>query len=160
MHQSNSHILLFLLALLVLQACGSQEICDEDSQSWLAARFRTLDDGEIVDTTLSFVSIWGIRDGEAGALIYSGVQANRILLPLDPSSPESCFVFTDTLKTDTLCIGHEMEAYLISENCGFAGRYTIQEVQSGGSMIKDVEIIAESVDAEYEIDEENIWIYF
>ena len=160
MFRGSVKILLLIFTAVLLQACGSQDICDEDNESLLVARFRTLADGNIVDTTLNVISIRGTRNGSDGLPFYSEVQAGRVILPLNPSFEESCFIFSDMDLTDTLCIEYNMEAYLISEKCGFAGRYTLRKVRWTGTMINNVEIIDESVDAEYVIDEEHLWIYF
>ncbi len=155
-----NHRLIPILLLLLFTSCGSQEICDDDSQSIFVARFRTLVDGEITDTIVPGISVHGTREGTSFYLLYDSVATGGIAVPLDPSYDRTEFVISTASKTDTLILLHSSEAYLISSNCGFASRFTIEEFTHTGNLIVDMELIKASVDAEYESNEEHIWIYF
>jgi hypothetical protein len=155
-----NHRLIPFLFFITLAACSPQDICDDDSQSILVARFRTLVGGKITDTIVPGISIYGIREGKSDSLLYNSVAVGRVELPLDPSSDQSGFVISTAEKTDTLILVHSSEAYLISYKCGFASRFTLEEFTSTGGMILDIELIEATVDAELESNEEHLWIYF
>ena len=149
-----------ILLMLAFASCDTQEVCDEDSQSILVARFRTTETGEIKDTLVPGISVYGIREGKTDSLLYDSATVSKIELPLDPSDEQSRFVLSAEEKTDTLILKHTSEAYLISYLCGFAARFVLEEPNHTGGMIVDMELISPSVDAEMETDEEHLWIYF
>jgi hypothetical protein len=155
-----NRILIPIWFVLVLASCGTQDVCDQESQSILVARFRTLEDGQISDTILQGISVFGIRSGESMGLLYDSVNAGKIGLPLDPAGDFSRFVLFSGEHRDTLVLSHSSEAYLISYNCGFAARFKLEGFSHSGDMIVDMELISASVDAELENDEEHLWIYF
>jgi hypothetical protein len=149
-----------VVLILVIASCATQEVCDDESQSILVARFKTTKTGELRDTILPGISIYGIREGKSDSLLYNSSDVARIELPLDPGSDHSRFVLSTGEKTDTLLVMHHSEAYLISYNCGFAARFTLVGYGHAGGMIVDIEMIKASVDAELESNEEHLWIYF
>ena len=152
--------LLPFILLLVFGSCTTQDVCDDDNQSILVARFRTMDSGEITDTIVPGISIYGIREGLTDSLLYDSSTVGRIELPLDPGHDQSRFVMSTVEKRDTLILVHSSEAYLISYNCGFAARFTLVDYTNTGNMILDFELISSTIDAELESDEEHLWIYY
>ena len=149
-----------LTLMMVLLSCATQDICDDDNQSLLVARFKSASTGQVSDTVVSGLSIFGIREGKPDSLLYDSATLGSIGIPLDPNRPESVFVMSAGLKTDTLAVRHSSEVYLISYSCGFAALFTLEEIDHKGELIRDTEIINVSVDAETETDEEHIRIYF
>jgi hypothetical protein len=149
-----------IIFLLAFASCNTQEVCDDDSQSILVARFRTRVSGEIIDTLVPGISIFGIREGKPDSLLYDSATVSKIELPLDPGHDLSRFVMSTEEKTDTLILKHSSEAYLISYSCGFAARFVLEELDHSGGMIVDMELISSSVDAELETNEEHLWIYY
>jgi hypothetical protein len=152
--------LFFLVLLPVLFSCTTQDICDDDNQSILVARFKSMATGKVTDTIVPDISIYGIREHRNDSLLYDSIDAARIMLPLDPGNPTSRFVITAGGQRDTLFIHHAIEAYLISYNCGFAALFTFDSLDYSGAIISDAEIISATIDAEMETDEEHLWIYF
>ncbi|MCK5136932.1 MAG: hypothetical protein KAR19_14190 [Bacteroidales bacterium] len=147
--------------LLVLQvSCITQEICDDDSQSELVARFKTIESTITSDTIMSDVSIHGIREGQSDSLLYDSVSTSIILLPLDPNLEQSRFVLNMNKQNDTLVVTHRNEVYLISYTCGFATLFNLENIGYTSLMIKDIEIKDSIVDTELLQDEEHIWIYY
>jgi hypothetical protein len=149
-----------LLLLSAMLSCGTLDLCDDDNESILVARFKSLETGEATDTTLQGCSVFGIRNGLSDSLLYDSIGTARLELPLDPGQPTSRFVISNGDKTDTLSIHHKSEAYLISYNCGFAMVFTLDSLDFKRSLINSVEIISASIDAELETNEEHLWIYF
>ncbi len=151
---------LFIVLLITGTACNTLHICDDFNESLAVVRLKTIYKGEIRDTIVSGIDIWGIRDGQNGQLFYDSTTASRIVLPLDPSSTESSFIIRSGELSDTLVLVHDSEAYLINYECGFAMRYLITEVQSTLRWTKDTELIDGEIDAETLSNEEHIRIYF
>lgn len=151
---------LLVLLLMIIVSCNTQDVCDEDSQSIMVARFRSQVSGEIKDTVLQGITIYGIRNGFPDSLLYNSVSAAKVSLPLDPNHDQSRYVLLSGAQSDTLVLKHSSEAYLISYSCGFAMRFTIGNFSSEGNLITGMELIKASVDAENEINEEHLWIYF
>jgi hypothetical protein len=154
------HLVYLLTLLLFIASCGTQDICDDDSQSLLVARFKTLEDDAIADTTMEAISIYGIREGKADSLLYDSQSMSRVELPLDPNQNFSHFVLSNDISQDTLQITYSSEAYLISYTCGFAARFTLDQFTNSGSWISDMVLIEGEIDAELESNEEHLWIYF
>ena len=153
--------LVYLLTLLFfLASCGRQDICDDDSQSLLVTRFKTMVEDDIADTTMEAMSIYGIREGKADSLLYDSMSLSRAELPLDPNLTFSQFVLSNKIRQDTLLIRYSSEAYLISYTCGFAARFTLNQFTNSGSWISDIELIEGEIDAELESNEEHLRIYF
>ncbi len=149
-----------LILLLFIASCATQDICDDDSQSYLVARFKTLEDGSINDTIMDGMSIYGIREGKADSLLYDSLSMSVVELPLDPNNESSKFVLSNEVRQDTLLLSYRSEAYLISYTCGFAARFTLEQFTNSGSWVSDMQMIEGEIDAELEINEEHLWIYF
>jgi hypothetical protein len=152
--------ILTLIVFMLCSGCSTLDICDEDGQSYLVARFRTIEDGVEKDTTLTDLSIYGIRNGITGGMLYDSTAKKMVTLPLDPGNTVSEFVFTTAKGNDTLFIHHSSEAYLISYNCGFAARFTLETPEHRGNQMKNLEVTNETVDAETETNEEHLHIFF
>jgi len=154
------NLLILLILLQVISSCSTQDICDDDSQSILVARFKTTNTSEITDTTMSAITIHGIREGKKDSLLYISDQVSGIELPLDPNKDFSRFIITNEIESDTLSIYHSNEVYLISYTCGYAVRFSLEELTATGDWIKDMELRESEIDAELVTDEEHLWIYF
>jgi len=153
--------LLYMLLLLLSISCSPAEPCEEDSISELLALFKTETDGEVIDTTIANLRIYGIREGQPTWFLYDSVSVSEIILPLDPHHEFSNFVFIANGFSDTLALSHSTEDYLISFSCGFGHLFTLDPspVYQGG-MIKKDSIINPVVTTSLEEDETHIWFYF
>jgi hypothetical protein len=150
-----------LTALLVLLvSCVTQDICDENDQSALVARFKTGPPDNPVDTVVDGVTIYGIGQGQSYSLLYDSASVSRIVFPLDPAHDSTRFVIMVNKRADTLGISHDNDAYLISYNCGFAMRFHIRSIHHTSHLIRDVKPVNMEVDAELLQDETHIWIFF
>lgn len=151
-------ILLFALFLLP-GSCISVEICDESYDSELVARFKTVHEAEVVDSTVSALTLYGIREGLSDSLLYDSASVSGFEVPLDPHRDLSRFVLQINDRTDTLTIYHHQEIYMISYTCGFANLFTLDHLESSSGIIAGDTIISPMIDAEYEANEEHIWLY-
>jgi len=151
--------ILLLMILLPVTECVKVEVCDDDKDSYMVARFKTMKEEVPMDTTVNSFSIYGIREGMPDSLIVDSKTTNNFMVPLDPHKDVSRFVMHIGAASDTLVVSHHQEIYMISYKCGFATLFTIDQVGYGTGMIKSHEIRKAMVDAETEKDEEHIWLY-
>ena len=152
-------ILLFILIILA-SGCASVEVCDEDYDSELIARFKTRHEGVPADTTVSSLTLYGIREGLSDSLLYDSVSTSGFLVALDPHHYFSSFVLQINGQADTLVISYDSETYMISYTCGFANLFTIDDnIEWSSNVIKSDTTLNDMIDAEYEENEEHIWLY-
>ena len=147
--------LIFPLAL----ACSTLDICDSDNDSMLIARFKVEVEDTQLDSIVSGLTIYGIREGKSDSLIWNNGSGSRIVLPLDPHNTYSRFVLNVGEVSDTLRIEHKTEAYLTSYTCGFASLFTLREISFTGTIIRSSLIIEALVDVDTEQNEEHLWLY-
>ena len=148
------------ILLIVIASCATQDVCDDDCQSILVARFKSTATGGITDTIVPGISIYGIREGKPDSLLYDSVSASGFVVPLDPHHYFSSFVLQINGQADTLVISYDQEIYMISYTCGFANLFTIDDnIELSNGVIKSDTILNDMIDAEYEENEEHIWLY-
>lgn len=151
--------ILFLLLSVLAAACVSVDNCEEEYVSEMVARFKTMKEGAVTDTTLNALSLYGVREGKSDSLLYDSIPASGFMVPLDPHHDFSSFVLQiDTLR-DTLIVHHEHEIYMIAYSCGFASLFTLDRAETVTGLIQNDTIISDLIDAEYEKDEVHIWLY-
>ena len=152
--------LLIFFSLSLLASCTTQDVCEDDNQSKLVARFKTIESDVVSDTIVSGVTIYGIREGKVDSLLYDSSTTSEILLPLDPNHDFTRFVLSVNEYSDTLRFIHSTEFYLLSYTCGFAALFNLDSIRYSNLIIHDLEIINSVIDAELEQNEEHLWIYF
>ena len=145
---------------ILVTSCATQEFCDEESQSELVVRFKTLESTISSDTIMSEVTIHGIREGQSDSLLYDSISGSRFLLPLDPNHEQSRFVLNMNENNDTLVVIHRNEVYMISYTCGFATLFNLENIDYYSQIIKNIDIFEPMVNAALEQNEEHIWIYY
>lgn len=149
----------FLFISTLMAGCVTVEVCEEEYASEMVASFKTLKDGEVADTTVNALSIFGIREGENDSLLYDDDAESTFSVPLDPHHDYSSFVLQiDTLQ-DTLHVYYEHEIYMISYACGFASLFTLDRLETRSGLIVNDTIINDMIDAEYDSNEIHIWLY-
>ena len=151
--------ILLLMILLPVTGCVKVEVCSDDRDSVMVARFKTMKDEVPADTTVNFFSLYGIREGMPDSLIVDSISTNHFEVPLDPHGDVSRFVMLFGDASDTLVVSHHHEIYMISYKCGFATLFTIDQVGYSTGVIKSHEIRKALVDADTELNEEHIWLY-
>jgi len=147
------------MILLPVTGCVKVEVCDDDRDSVMVARFKTMKEEVPSDTTVNFFSLYGIREGMPDSLIVDSVSTNIFRVPLDPHMDVSRFVMLFGEASDTLVVSYHREIYMISYKCGFATLFTIDQIGYTTGIIKGLEIRKAMVDAETEKDEEHIWLF-
>lgn len=153
-----SRILLFIISILIT-SCITVDNCDDSSESELVARFKTMKEGVPSDSTVTALTLFGVREGLADSLLYNGLSTSVFVVPLNPHHDFSRFILQIGEQSDTLLLYHHHELYLISYGCGFGNLFTLDDIGLSTGMIKCDTIINDMVDAEYEEDEEHIWLY-
>ena len=155
----HSRILIFIISILIT-SCISVEICDDDNNSTLVAKFMTLKDELPADSTVASLSLYGIREGRPDSLLYNNQLAtNTFEVPLDPHHDFTRFVLQINEQTDTLEIIHTQDLYMISYDCGFGNLFTIENIGISSGVIKSTEIKDDKVDAETKEDDVHIWLF-
>ena len=148
------------LIFFMLLSCTVQEICDDDEQPEAVVKFKTLNQAVISDSILTGVTLFGIRQGSPDSLLYDSVTLSGVSLPLDPGDAQSAFVLQWNDLQDTIRINHLNELYLKSYTCGFTTLFNLEGILFTGNRILDAEILNPVVEANQELDEAHIWIYF
>jgi len=152
--------ILLLSIIILMTGCLSVELCDDSYASELVARFKTEKQGETADSTVSSLTLYGIREGLPDSLLYNSESASGFMVPLDPNQNFSRFAIQMDTLFDTLTIFYQHEIYLISYGCGFGSLFTLEDpIGASGGIIKKDSILEEMIDAEYESNEEHIWLY-
>ena len=168
-----SRLLLFSV-LFTMVSSFTQEVCDDNSQSELVARFKTVvfetvleteketEKKTIIDTIISGVSIYGIREGKPDSLLYNLSETSRVVLPLDPHHTYSRFVMKIDESSDTLTLVHSTGFYLVTYDCGYGAIHTLDadSIDYGGTLFYEITIEDAVIDAATENDEEHLWLYF
>lgn len=164
-----SRLLLFSV-LITMVSCFTQEVCDDNSRSELVARFKTvvtetvleIETTSTIDTIISGVSIYGIREGKPDSLLYNQSETSRIVLPLDPHHTYSSFVMKIDESSDTLTLVHSTGFYLVTYDCGYGAIHTLDadSLDYGGTLFYDITIKDAVIDATMDNDEEHLWLYF
>lgn len=152
--------ILFVIISILVTGCISVEICDDDNNSVMVAKFMTMKEDLPADSTVASLSLYGIREGRPDSLLYNNQPSiNAFEVPLDPQHDFTRFVLQLGEQTDTLELNHHQELYMISYDCGFGNLFTLETVGYRTGMIKSAEIIDEIVDAETEVDDVHIWLF-
>ncbi len=155
----HSRILIFIISILIT-SCISVEICNDDNNSVMVAKFMTLKDELPADSTVASLSLYGIREGRPDSLLYNNqLAANTFEVPLDQHHDITRFVLQINEQTDTLEIMHTQDLYMISYDCGFGNLFTIENIGISSGVIKSAEIKDEKVDAETKEDDVHIWLF-
>lgn len=153
-----SRILLYIISIL-MSSCITVDTCDDNSESELVARFKTMKEGVPSDSTVTALTLFGVREGLADSLLYDAKSVSGFEVPLDPHHDYSRYILQIGEQSDTLLLYHHHEIYLISYGCGFGNLFTLDDIELSTGIIKHDTIINDMVDAEYEEDEEHIWLY-
>jgi hypothetical protein len=154
-----SRILIFIISILIT-SCISVEICDDDNNSVMVAKFMTMKDELPADSTVASLSLYGIREGRPDSLLYNNqLNTNNFQVPLDLHHDFTRFVLQINEQTDTLELMHTQDLYMISYDCGFGNLFTIENPEISSGVIKSAEIKNEKVDAETKEDDVHIWLF-
>ena len=151
--------ILLLVLTLIATSCIDVEVCDESYESELVVTFKSLKNGVAEDSTLAAFTLYGIREGKTDSLLYDADALAGFVVPLDPNKEFSSYVMLINEQTDTLVVSYDHESYMISYSCGFANIFTLKDVETVSGIITGDSILNVMVDAEYEEDEEHIWLY-
>ena len=150
---------LFFIFAIFFSGCVTVETCDEDNESELVALLKTVKDGITIDSTVTSLTLYGIREGRTDSLLYNSLPTSGFIVPLNPQPGFSQFVLSIDDLTDTLTIHHRHERYMISYTCGFGNLFTIEKIEHSFTIFNKDSIISTLVDEVYEDDEEHIWLY-
>ncbi len=141
----------------MVPACEEEGTCTEELVSRIHAGFYVRDAGNERDTTLEYITFYGILRPDS--LLYdSSPSRKELVFPL-PAEPLdfSGFVLSNTIDKDTIYIRHIPGLKLVSYACGFTLTHDIEELRYGNNIIDTIVIQNPRVETS---DEENLKIYF
>lgn len=153
-----SRILICIITIFA-SSCVTVEVCDDNSDSLMVTKFMTLEDDIPADSTVTDLSVYGIREGKTDSLIFTSTSTSSFEVPLNPHQEISSYLLQIGDQTDTMVVTHHQEIYMISYTCGFGNLFTLENVENSNGMIKSYTIEKDMVDAANEVDEEHIWLY-
>lgn len=143
-----------IIALLfLLTACDEDQICDENTRSFLHAGLYTVKNGIVQDSVPSEVFILSL--GEI-SLAYDSSNISKLFFPLNPEIKSISYLIVADSVADTLQFNYHTALNFVSYPCGFAPEYTITSVEHSHNGIDSVEIIHNKVNPS---DEENLHIF-
>ena len=101
----------FFIFAILLSGCVDVETCDEGTESELVVKFKTVKEGINSDSTVTALSLYGIREGKSDSLLYNSLSTSGFVVPLNPHISHSSFVLKIDEQTDTLIIYQHQELY-------------------------------------------------
>lgn len=146
-----SVILIVILSFFLL-ACEEVDECVDDTEVNVNIDFKTLVNNIEKDTIINELTIIG-----NDTPYFNSINIQSVHLPLSQISDTSIYKFTVDTITDTVSFCSTREHYLVSYECGFTTRYTIDTVITLKKLINEVSIIKSAVDS---TNETNIIFYF
>lgn len=144
----------FLLGLLLMMtSCEEDQICDENTKTYLNAGFYKAVSGELQDSVLNNLRIFSPG---MDSLIYDSSGISSIKLPLDYAASQTQFIMINDSVADTLVFSYDKEMIFISYQCGFAPEYELLSTEHSSEGIDSVRVINSKIET---TDEENLRIY-
>jgi hypothetical protein len=147
----NIIVLVAILVLLALSACEETNQCTQDTEINAHIDFKTAN-SKVRDSIVNNLTIIG-RDTP----YYNVNNIKSINLALSQASDTSEFRFTIGDQSDTISFYSKREQYMISYECGFATRFSLDTVITRNIILDSVKIVKSIVDI---YDETNIIFYF
>ncbi|UCH14320.1 MAG: hypothetical protein JSV22_14630 [Bacteroidales bacterium] len=146
------HVITAILVLFLFSNCEEDSQCTEEIEISANINFKTVSLGVRKDTSINNLTVIG-RDTP----YYNNNNLNSISLALSQVSDTSVFKFTVDTVTDTISFYYNREHYMVSFECGFATRFTLEEIITQNKILDSVSIIKPNVDMS---DETNILFYY
>ncbi|MFC2098357.1 DUF6452 family protein [Bacteroidota bacterium] len=149
--------LLLIAAIYLCHACNDEGACtEEDLVSRVNAGFYVRDSLEERDTTLNYVTFYGLLRPDS--IIYDaalGIRRIKFPLPHEPNE-QSIFIFQVDTEIDTIRIWHQPKLVLVSYACGFTTTHDIFWLSYGSNIIDTISVKNSIVNL---TDEQNLRIY-
>lgn len=147
----NIYVLINILLFFSLLNCEDSTECGEDTEITVKIDFKKYNNVN-EDSLINNLTVIGIDTP-----YLNNNNINSINLSLSQTSDISEFKFNVDTLVDTISFYSKRELYLISYECGFATRYTLDSVITYEKIINAVSIIESAVDS---TNETNIIFYF
>jgi hypothetical protein len=144
--------ILKVILVFFLLACEKVDECVDDTEVNVNIDFKSFVNNIEKDTVINELTIIG-----NDTPYYNSINIQSVHLPLSQISDTSIYKFIVDIITDTVSFYSRREHYLVSYECGFTTRYTLDTVITREKLINSVSIIKSSVDS---TDETNIIFYF
>ena len=143
-------LLKYIFLLLVVASC-SDDICNENTDTFLSLEFTVNDEAltaiNFVDSLSVYSPLWtdSVHFAEEGS-----ADANTLNVMLSPYSDSSQMVITsrNSALNDTLMIISQREMVFFSKECGFVTEFFIDTVYHTLNNIDSVDIITNKISIE------------
>ena len=137
------------------ESCSGDNACKQSRDVYLVVSFRTTIPKIEHDTTLSDLTIYGLTRSDS--LLYDSASVSKILLPLNPSSDTTGFVFACRDAVDTFMVVYARQPHLLSYECGFVMYYRLNQAFLLGNLADSLRILQSDVTTD---NGTNIYLYF
>jgi hypothetical protein len=141
-------ILFFIL--IVITSCDDTADCGYEANRKVKLAFATQnkDKKTYADTTVSKLTIYKSNNKS----LYDSASASQVGLPLSQLSDSSEFIFKfDSIAQDTLIFISERKLEMISSNCGFNTRFSIDTVIYTKHNISEITIVEKNIDKDLDM---------
>lgn len=145
--KTNNYCKVFVIGLgisaLLQTSCTDTIDCKYTANRSVKVNFTQLNTrNTLVDTTVSSFSVVTA----SGVLLYDSVSARQIQLPLSQLSDTSLYYFYfDSIAIDTFRIFVQRNIEMISPECGFNTRFTIDSAQCTANNILRIVVVDKAV---------------
>lgn len=136
-----------------LTACEDNQICDENTRSFLNAGLYTVRDGEVQDSVPNNIFVLSLGDV---SLYWDSANISKIPFPLNHETTTTAYLMVADSVADTIWFNYETDLIFVSYSCGFAPQYTLTSIQHSLNGIDSIKISNDKVESS---DEENIRIF-
>ena len=161
---------IILSVVFIVVSCEDTTSCNSSDYTNVKIKFQQTKKGVAIDTVLNNFSIYGLNTLKGDSFLYKKKSALNISLPLSGRTDSVGYVFvlmkitpnssindTSYLR-DTLYFYYTREVQLLSTNCGFTTKFTLDSLGLRGiNAINPLEGVSKTID---NLTETNVKIFF
>lgn len=131
--------------IIFISSCDDINTCGElYSDRKLKIAFAQKSKSLIIDSIPSGLSFYSLLNGDTSYIFYDDTVSARLTFPLSQLSDTSEFVLKINKLTDTLLFIASRKIELISSDCGFNTKFTLQKLYYTNNTTIDTMILIES----------------
>lgn len=146
---------LLLLAMLMagiagLVSCENYKNCNSPTEVSLGLAFGSYRGGITADSSLPALVLYGM--GREDSLLYQGVSAQQVSLPLNPYMDSTRFVIqpdSSVAVQDTLTVIYQPNRHFVSAGCGFTYFFALDSIRYTRHLIDSVALLATPVNTSH-----------
>jgi hypothetical protein len=155
MSRFQKYFVLLAMTALLIMSCARNTACDESLNSSVNLQFYRITDGEEETASFDNITAYGLN---SNSLIYDLKDSlSSVFLPLNQLQDNCIFVLSIESIVDTLWFDYTRKLDFISENCGYAMRFSITSMEATHHLIDSISIINPVVNNN---ESENIKVFY